>query len=92
MPWLKGPPAPFHQGVSRFRDPREAEFLRGEVERCVGTGAWERVGAEEVTHCSRVFCVPKPNGKFRLVIDLRHLNAHCQAWKCRYEGIDLSAF
>ena len=66
---------------------KEREFLRGEVARCLGTGAWERVPQEAARFVSRAFLVPKPNGKFRLVIDLRFLNQHCQAWKCRFEGL-----
>ena len=42
---------------------------------------------ETARYVSRAFLVPKPNGKFRLVIDLRFLNQHCQAWKCRFEGL-----
>ena len=86
-PWLRGPPPPFHRGCSRFPVEKEREFLRGEVARCLGTGAWERVPQEAARFVSRAFLVPKPNGKFRLVIDLRFLNQHCQAWKCRFEGL-----
>jgi len=79
----RGPPAPFHHGVSRF-SPDEREWLATERDRCLGTGAWER--ATNFDFVSRAFVVAH-NGKRRLVIDLRHLNEHCVKRSCRFESL-----
>jgi hypothetical protein len=72
-------------GENIFTDPREIDFISSEIDRCLGTGAWVR--ATRLTHVSRAFCVPKPNGKYRLVIDLRPINVHVEPVKCRFETL-----
>jgi hypothetical protein len=72
--WLSNqPPAPFHFKNRPFTED-ENEFLRSELQRCFATGAWEpATSADYVSPCH---VVPKPHGRgFRLVVDLRHLNA-----------------
>jgi len=79
----RGPPAPFHHGVTRF-SPDEHEWLSTERDRCLGTGAWQRATCFD--YVSRAFVVTH-NGKRRLVIDLRHVNEHCIKRSCRFESL-----
>ena len=83
--WLKGPPPPFHMGVScggpTGLKPAESLFLKREYARLMEAGAWETAPPSERTHVSRVHLVPKkvPPGeppKWRVVIDLRPTNAY----------------
>ena len=81
--WLDGPPAPFHFGVTRFT-PEEREWLSGERDRCLATGAWRRATCFD--YVSRAFIVTH-NGKRRLVIDFRHVNLHHLKRSCRFESL-----
>jgi len=79
----RGPPAPFHHGVSAFT-PAERAWLTLERDRCLATGAWVR--AKERTHVSRAF-VTYHRGKPRLVIDLRYVNLHTRKCPCVFEPL-----
>ena len=81
--WLDGPPEPFHHGVTSFT-PEEREWLTGERDRCLGTGAWRRATCFDFV--SRAFIVTH-KGKRRLVIDFRHINLHHVARGCRFESL-----
>ena len=63
----------------------ELAFLGPELERFVASGAWEK--GQRATWVSRMFLVPKPGGKFRLIIDLRILNTYCRVMGLKYEGL-----
>jgi hypothetical protein len=82
--WADLPPDPFHFS-SRPLPPEETSWLLKEVVRGLGTGAWEPATSNQF--CSAVFVVPKKNGGFRLVIDLRHLNDHVAPASCHYETL-----
>eukprot|EP00327_Prymnesium_parvum_P013610 CAMPEP_0184403492 /NCGR_PEP_ID=MMETSP0007-20130409/85436_1 /TAXON_ID=97485 /ORGANISM="Prymnesium parvum, Strain Texoma1" /LENGTH=776 /DNA_ID=CAMNT_0026759595 /DNA_START=125 /DNA_END=2456 /DNA_ORIENTATION=- len=79
----RGPPAPFHHGVSSFT-PAERAWLTLERDRCLTTGAWVR--ASDRTHVSRAF-VTYHRGKPRLVIDLRFINLHTRKCACVFEPL-----
>ena len=80
----EGPPPPFDHGEATF-DPEQSAWLQTEVARCLGTGAWEPATSDQFV--SRAFAVAKPGGGFRLVVDLRTVNAHCIDLPCRYETL-----
>ena len=67
----------FDQGRSLDKlAPDEREFLEAEMTRLLKIGAWEECPESAVCCISRVFLVPKKGSKkYRLVIDLRELNA-----------------
>mmetsp|Transcript_44414 Transcript_44414/g.101821 ORF Transcript_44414/g.101821 Transcript_44414/m.101821 type:complete len:765 (-) Transcript_44414:36-2330(-) len=71
-------PPPFHHGVSTFTAAERA-WLSLEKQRCLASGAW--APATQLTHVSRAF-VTYHNGKPRLVIDLRFINAHTRKRTC----------
>ena len=85
--WKRGAPRPFHQGKSFTKDliPSQLAFLETEKARCFATGAWEPGKCDK--YVSKAFLVPKPGGKWRLVIDLRHLNSFCREEKTRFETL-----
>ena len=74
--WENGPPEPFHHGVTSFT-PAEREWLTGERDRCLGTGAWRR--ATCFSFVSRAFIVTH-KGKRRLVVDLRPDHGRATFW------------
>ena len=86
--WKNGPPRPFNHGVSLRRGDlvgNQAEFLAHETERAVSVGAWEDAVSDK--YVSKCFLVPKPGGKWRLVMDFRWLNSHCIEKSCRFETL-----
>ena len=90
-----GPPAPFNKGVSLRASSLDADqqrWLDAEEQSSVDSGAWQPVTAAQNRWVSRAFLVPKPglkNGlkQYRLVVDLRPLNAHCRDFKTRYQTL-----
>jgi hypothetical protein len=89
LPWAAGgPPAPFHQGASLAGlQPDERAWLLPELQRCLLTGALEP--GESNRWVTKAFLVPKAGqpGKWRLVVDLRHVNSHLLELVCRYETL-----
>ena len=86
--WKKGPPKPFNQGISlREKDlvSNQSEFLQKETTRALAVGAWEPATCDQFV--SKVFLVPKPGNKWRLVMDFRWLNSHCVDHTCRFETL-----
>jgi hypothetical protein len=82
--WADLPPDPFYF-PSRPLPLVESQWLLGEIVRGLGTGAWEPALSDQF--CSAVFVVPKKNGGYRLVIDMRHLNEHVAPATCHYETL-----
>ena len=66
----------------------EAAFLDRELTVLETRGVVQRVS--EMPHCvSPLKVVPKSNGKFRLICDLRYVNAHCDTPRFSSEGVDV---
>eukprot|EP00873_Tetraselmis_striata_P011933 jgi/Tetstr1/432197/TSEL_021653.t1 len=66
--------------------PDQLSFMAGELPRFLKTGALERGHSRRWV--SRVFLMPKPGtNKWRLIIDLRHLNRYCKKRKLSYETL-----
>ena len=57
-----------------FLSQTESKALEEEVQKLLQKGAVERVYSEDPGYYSRIFLVPKKNGKLRLIIDLSKLN------------------
>jgi hypothetical protein len=89
--WRDGPPGPFNQGESmRGLDSEEQAWLNAEMERLFASGAWEPATCQK--YVSKAFLVPKKSDepgikKFRLVLDLRHLNSFCQDYTVKYQTL-----
>ena len=91
IPWIRGPPRPFHQGVS-FNDmtPDQFSFLSKELPRLFSEGGMESGFSRKWV--SRAFLVPKPpkpDGTlcWRIVVDLRFLNLHCKKMGLKLETL-----
>ena len=63
----------------------QRDFFDREKKRCFSTGAWEAGTCDRFV--SKAFLVPKPGGKWRLVVDLRHLNSFCRSSTTRFETL-----
>ena len=87
VPWEDEPPPPFHNGVSlQERTPGQQEFWVKEKQRLIDCGAWE-VGVDR-RYVTKAFLVPKPGtNKWRLVVDLRHLNSFVQSRTTKFETL-----
>lgn len=90
--WLKhGVEIPFQQEPRPFAynnrhfSKKEQTFLQCEISRLLSIGVIER--DKNVCYISPINCVPKRNGKFRLVADLRHINAHIHNKNFKYDNI-----
>ena len=85
--FTRRPPAPFNLGRSLDNlTPAQLQWWRGERERLMAAGAWEPATCGN--YVSKAFLVPKPGkNKWRVVLDLRHLNQFCQAYGMRMETL-----
>ena len=68
-------PLPFHLNNSTFTKEQE-QFIDTEVQKLVRSGALQHTLIKP-TCISPIGCVPKKQGKFRLIINLRKLNESC---------------
>ena len=90
LPWSQKP-LPFHQGVSLANaTPAQQQFLRSEIQRYFDIGAMEPAACKD--YVTRCFLVPKPveagqPPKWRLVVDLRWVNAHLNKTTMRMETL-----
>lgn len=66
---------------------REKTFLNTEIPKLLTSGCIKKVN-NRPTCVSRISCVPKSDGSYRLVTDLRELNNYLVDKKFVYEGID----
>lgn len=84
--WKRKPPRRFHNGISLTNlTPEQQRFMDTELARLVRVGALE---PGHVSHyVSKAFLVPKGEGKWRLVFDLRHLNKHCVDYSMKFETL-----
>ena len=85
IPFIKIPPlssVPIR--MSQFSSP----FLREEIENLLNKRAVERVQNPETPgFYSRIFLVPKKNGKFRLILDLSLLNRYIEKQAFKMETV-----
>ncbi len=67
--------------------PDARAFLLAELQRCFNTGALEP--ATSSNYVTKAFLTPKAGspGKWRLVLDFRHLNDHLHTLSCHYETL-----
>lgn len=73
--------------TNRVFSRKEQTFLHSEISDLLLLGCVERVTSKPKC-VSPISCVPKKNGKFRLVTDLRHLNSYSKPPKIKYEDIN----
>lgn len=69
---------------SRQHQHNEIMLLETEINKLVVMGTLVKVASSSfISHCR---LIPKEGGKWRLIVDLRHLNSHIQHEPCRYES------
>lgn len=59
--------------------PNEKQILSDCISKLIGSGAISLVNFQEGQFLSNVFTVPKPDGSYRLVINLKSLNTFVKA-------------
>ena len=80
------PLSPFHFKPYDDLTQEQTSWLAAEKQRLFALGAWEPAQCQD--YVSPCFLVPKKEaGQWRLVVDLRHVNAHCVPFPCRYETL-----
>ena len=94
LDWIEnGVKFPLKEEVPNFEIPnktfsaKEESFLISEISNLLLLGCIT-VTDNRPNCVSPISCVPKKNGKFRLVTDLRHLNSYSHAPKIKYEDIN----
>ena len=93
LPWANGcKPLPFSQGVSLSGStPEQRAWLGTEVQRLFDVGALEAATSDQ--YVTKAFLVEKKGAtpdapkKWRMVVDLRHINRHLTPLSCRYETL-----
>ena len=84
-PWIretvKGVEIPLFEWPEQEREPfpyrlaeNERVYVNGEIDRMVEKGVLERVDPVQGQFLSNIFLRPKPNGQFRMILDLTELN------------------
>jgi hypothetical protein len=94
--WIKdGIQIPFHDTPHSFeiQNPsfsiKEKAFVNSEICELLLSGAIRKCLPGEVPLCvSPIGCVPKKKDKFRLIVDLRHINEYVVAQSFQNENID----
>ena len=86
----RGPPRPFRLPPVHFADDEQQQWFLRERDRLFACGAW-RPGTV-TTHVSPAFLVakpPEPDGQanWRVVVNLKRLNASCAPLRTRYESL-----
>ena len=83
---FNSPPEPF-VNKQRLLTDSEIKFVDSEIKDLLVSGC---IIERKVppAFLSQIFTVPKPNGKLRLVIDLRNINKHIKVRKFAYEDIN----
>ena len=83
---FNSPPDIFEHKNNTF-SVRENNFLRSEIPKLLASGCIKK--SDNKPRCvSRISCVPKSDGTFRVVTDLRNVNNYLVDRKCVYEGIE----
>ena len=71
--------------------PEQMEVVRNSVAEFLAKGAVRKLSKEEARNIpgfySKLFAVPKPNGTWRMIIDMRQLNHHISKQKFRMQGL-----
>ncbi|MEW8544182.1 MAG: reverse transcriptase domain-containing protein [Candidatus Thiodiazotropha sp.] len=94
LDWIKyGVRFPLIQDVQEFEfsnqtfSKKEEVFLENEISELLLLGCID-IATSKPKCVSPISCVPKKNGKLRLVTDLRHLNSYTSPPKVKYEDIN----
>ena len=69
---FSNPPRILPSITSNPHSPNRIRALKSEISRLLNTGAISKIKKRSNQFCSRVFTVLKPNGNFRLILDLSH--------------------
>ena len=71
--------------------PEQMTVIRKEVDKFLKTGVIRKLTREEAIKCkgfySQLSAVPKPNNKWRMIIDMRNLNSHIFKKSFKMQGI-----
>ena len=91
--WISnGIKIPFQRVPAQFSFPNrvfkrhESYFIRSEIKRLLISECIREVDTQPLG-ISPISVVPKKNGEFRLILDLRHLNSYCTKQSVIYEDI-----
>ena len=78
LPFVTQPPVslPSTNSFTRLSQPELIRVVDEEVESLLNKGAIEEVPASEPGYFSHLFCVPKPDGKWRPILNLKKLNSN----------------
>ena len=86
IPFRHGPPPAYNHGISLLdATPAQLAFVEAELARFETAGAFERGSCARWV--SRLFLVPKGTDKWRIIIDLRHLNDFCEKRSMEFETL-----
>lgn len=88
-----GVPVPFTQPCEQFEinnrplSKYQYDFVASEISELLESGVITKLDVKP-SGVSPIGSVPKKGGKQRLIVDLRHLNKHCETPKFQYEDIN----
>ena len=87
LPKLSQPRATFATSLPE----EQMNVVRASVAEFVAKGAVRKLSKDEAKNSpgfySKLFTVPKPNGSWRMIIDMRKLNSHISKKKFKMQGL-----
>lgn len=94
LSWIRGYKIPFKsQPVQLHKPPaqkwsdRETKYLKLEIDKLLKKGAIKKCNSKKGQFLSSIFLVPKPNGTFRLILNLKKLNEFIETEHFKLEDL-----
>lgn len=97
LSWIQGyeirfsnPPPPFNSGPQNWSN-EEKQVIELEIKKLISLGAISKCSYHKDQFVSPIFLVPKPNGTFRFILNLKKLNEYISTEHFKLEDIRTAA-
>ena len=84
--FTSAPPSPLRTSPLLV-EPQDVEFVLEDLDKGDRLGAYQPLVSGGADYLARSRVHTQPNGKRRIILNFRHVNAACQKQTCRYEGV-----
>ncbi len=78
-----------HRPISKFNT-AQSEIVEQEIDALLRKNVIEEAKHDEGEFLSTIFLVPKKNGKYRLILNLKKFNEHVEYWHFKMETFDMA--
>ena len=85
----QAPPVQFSKPISRF-SAKQSDIIDGEIAMLLQKQVLEIASPETEEYISTIFLVPKKNGSYRLILNLKKFNEHVEYFHFKMETFDMA--